>query len=951
MVDTSKFPKRSLTALQQEAKSAKDNHDADLRVYGTLKEELMWRISGGKIAHSSAYNLPDTYGDYRQWFTLQYGVDYVDTLIADNVNYATMMLDFETTPHGFGLRPLGEKQATGIDFVLTRLNLRKQNAKAHLAKFIVASGKSIFSGELPTPSTFDDFSRATIDLRSDGNWGMPLLQNPNQHHTSHTAAMAFSLFDRSVDSKILLPTLITRKDANAADKEKLIAHVYKPGMSGATYSAAKKNRWFPHPENIVHEVIKAITADLPTYSIDFTVYAPGAGDPTSFDASDYLNLSMIIQLHHQALLAGTPTDYWRKMFSKRIVVKRENDAVAANTGKEKVTKVLLYNADMRTGGISGTPSVLGVISGSETDAKRIASQYLPDVPLYSPGNNPNLATELRTTYKEMNLAIPELNKWLATTNKQDYRYVYVLENEWQPNERTFITARDLEIAQNYPSYIATASKTHYGRPSREFLAYLQTEAHSPTLLHHRAPTRVGSNYQTDRLSTMEGFGAFRLPGINRTLAPSSPQGGSALAVWAKDSQQKKNGFSYADFKLSTAIAGVKLPSKLKTAVFTGEGSIWKAKISVYAVSNESYAKAAEFMSRIIPLKVAEILNSVGASGSMPFGSYLTTNNSPTKLGTDIPMNAVPSESWGKVFDTTLKHFETKLESLFISDVKATLTPSAGTYGTWVLSQPQNVSFDQPAYYGEAYDSYIALAGAAAYLNGNAINKPGEYPPFLTSKQKLLAQGYIRSALGGELDVTPIASFAINDTEDIQNIHSNLKEYGSFQGMNEMPVLDIPPFNIKWHRGTDGLSGSAPFENIELFTLNETAPNLYNLPVRPYKADVYSGPSNEFGGLFHKQIMSMSLLFNDLKIDFTSAPITVGINVRIPINCTGVIGGSYGLRPGGSLDLNTITSAAGSYGLPTSFKLTGPKLFQGGALIYAAILSTVIYKKVVKNRYV
>ena len=923
----------------------------------------MWRISGGKvefmvydntIGRDKPLEVPDTYHDFRQWFALQYGVDYVNYSILKQLTAAEIMLDFETNPHGFGLRPWDETQATTIEDLLVKLKLRKEMARQHFLKFIPAVGKSLFSGEPPTPSAFDDLSRATLFLRSTGNWGMPLSNIVNKHYTSHTMAMAFSIFDRMVNPAVLKDYLVNL-DLKTPDETDVVSTIYVEGSSGETYAktaraGSKKGTGVPTKLYIpmANMILKAITADLPTFTGGFngrSIHAPGAKS-TEFDVGDSINISMIMQFNHKALLAGTPTDYWRKMKSHRIVVKRHSDGAAAALGKETACSVYLYGADMRTGGITGTPMKLGTIAGSETEAKRIVLQYLPDVPVYSPGNNPNLAPELRTTYKEMNLALPELKTWLSTANMGDYKYVYVLENEWKPNERTFITARDLEIAQNYPTYynnVKTKLITQYGKPTGELLQYLQTEAHSPTLLHYRAPEAIGTNARNQRLGPKEGMGMF------------ASQTSVDFARWAQNSQQNKLGFNYTAFKLPTAIDMVDLPPKVKTAIFSGEGSVWKAKISVYAVSNQSYEKAADFMTRILPLKVAEILNSVGASGKMPFGSYLTTNNSSTKLGNDIPPQGLQNMlgKWGPVFDRTLKHFETQLESLFISEVKATLTPIAGAQGHSLYNYPKNTLFQQPAYYGKAYDSYIALAGAAAYLNGNAINKPGEYPLFLTPQQKLIAQGYIRSSIGTALDVTPIASFAINDSEDVQNIHSNLKEYGAFQGMNEMPVLDIPAFNIKWQRGTDGLSGSAPFEPIQLSMLNgkTTSTTVYNLPVRPYKASVYSGPSNEFGGLFHKQILGMALLYNDQKLTIGKG-ISTTVNVRIPLNCTGVIGGSYGMRPGGGLSLSTITSSEGSFGIPSSgFKISGPNLFRGGALVYAAILGTVMYKEIVKNRYV
>ena len=67
------------------------------------------------------------------------------------------------------------------------------------------------------------------------------------------------------------------------------------------------------------------------------------------------------------------------------------------------TKVYLYSANMKTGGIKtskGNYTLITEVLGNRDSASVAVGAFLPDVPLYSPGTNIALNSDLNSAFKE-----------------------------------------------------------------------------------------------------------------------------------------------------------------------------------------------------------------------------------------------------------------------------------------------------------------------------------------------------------------------------------------------------------------------------------------------------------------------------------------------------------------------------------------------------------------------
>jgi len=130
---------------------------------------------------------------------------------------------------------------------------------------------------------------------------------------------------------------------------------------------------------------------------------------------------------------------------------------------------------------------------------------------------------------------------------------------------------------------------------------------------------------------------------------------------------------------------------------------------------------------------------------------------------------------------------------------------------------------------------------------------------------------------------------MNDLEDISNIHQVLSNLKVLDGMTEMPVFDIPEFNVRW----SGQYGSVtnPFTN-----------NPNGFPAIPQKgllASLTPKLQNNYGDVFYKTLFDTCVMQPHFGFDEEYSR----SYLRIPVRTNGVSGKVYGNRPssGGTME--------------------------------------------------
>ena len=191
-----------------------------------------------------------------------------------------------------------------------------------------------------------------------------------------------------------------------------------------------------------------------------------------------------------------------------------------------------------------------------------------------------------------------------------------------------------------------------------------------------------------------------------------------------------------------------------------------------------------------------------------------------------------------------------------------------------------------------YD-YLAILGALTYFNSYHLYTDGTrgniagtrnrtYPywcsgPNVRSKVEAIVESVVGLATPIEIYTTPM-----NDLEDISNIHQVLSNLKVLDGMAEMPVFDVPEFNVKW----SGQTGSV----INPFTNNPDG--FPDIPKQGLTASMTPRLQNNYGDVFYKTLFDTCVMQPHFEFDVEYSRSFL----RIPVRTTGVSGKVYGNRP-------------------------------------------------------
>ena len=637
---------------------------------------------------------------------------------------------------------------------------------------------------------------------------------------------------------------------------------------------------------------------------------------------DYIDISKVMAFYARALIGVTPTSYWNKSLSHRIYVRQEG-------GTSKIPShsvIYLYGANMRTGGITNDSTVIGKVKSTIENAQVVAGTVLPDVPLYKPGTNLQLSNELKDSFVNQVESQPQLQQWLRQTNKEPFHYAYVIRSAWDP---TFKLGNfRMKVAT---SLLGTRARTWYNPITGP------TGSNPPVYNRHidwmRASTYSNSNYK----------------GVT-TFAPT-------IDTLRYDPWGKR--LNYPEF-------------------YEAKNTIAATEMKCVAFPKSTSQSILEFMESV-PRRLSEILNSVAneansvwseahermtrwTNASM-FGGWNAVESNwpeiPRKRFADIPGASRSTRTFydKRAFIDMVRPFaeflHNRTELLLIKDPVNVINKA---YNRLVQSKPQgNLSWEEwlesegkyqrlTEYYdetefGEAYSDYMALLAAVAYLNSYhmLIDPPSQrtYPewatPFKGKVSALITEAMGSSSAQGIV----IYSSQINDTEDVSTLHRVLKSLGTFEGMTELPVYDVPEFHVKWlSRGPTTETLSSPFVN-----------GVPKVPVGGLEAQVFLGLSNTYGDVFYNSFLTSAVLQPVFKQPTTN--FYMYSSLRIPVNTRGVSSKLYGLRPGAAYSFDTVTDTQSS--LSRMFTGSGGLTYTGLAGItgvaFVGLLGAAMFKNI------
>ena len=654
-------------------------------------------------------------------------------------------------------------------------------------------------------------------------------------------------------------------------------------------------KWAPFPSIIIPV----------TFGQAVTKYAPNNASPVHIGGID---IGKTILFYAKALSGVNPTAYWSNTLSHRLVIR------PVGAGGKTVpahTKVYLYSANMKTGGIKtskGNYTLITEVLGNKDSASVAVGAFLPDVPLYTPGTNVSLNSDLNSAFKEKVSADNAFQQWLKTPAKPQFTYAYVIKSAWDPV---------------YPGTIGTT------RLSPTFL--LGTRADFNTW----APTPVSSsnppilNGHMDWL-VADGQANHNYKGV-RTFIPN-------LETLMYDPN------------------GNKIDNP---AFFQARGALSSTKMVCVAFPKSNSEKILAFM-KSVPAKIEELLNRINDKPNSPqYG--VKTELSPNRLyGERAAIQSAFAEYMIEgSFDMSRflndmepirKFLLNRTESLFIDDiptvVKKAYNALVKNKNTWKLFDSQGnviprrllLGYNENNF-GSAYKEYMALLGAIAYLNSHEMltdtpqhrNYAEWAKPFKGEVDRILSP-----LLSG---VTPVRIYedTINDTEDVVNIHKTLSALGAFQDMVELPVFDIEEFNIKWKKlGADeGAITSSPF----------ASDGFVDVGIGGLKAGAYKGLAGGYGDVFYQTIFDVAILRPVIKQSLSNY--YMYSSLRIPVNTRGVSSKVYGMRPGTSLAFTTganipssgMNLAVGSSGI------TYPKMAGAAGVVFAGVLGMAMWKNI------
>jgi len=634
--------------------------------------------------------------------------------------------------------------------------------------------------------------------------------------------------------------------------------------------------------------------------------------------NDYVDISKIIYFYGKALMGVSPTAYWTSNLSYRLFIRQEGND---NTGVYSVG--YLYEANMKTGGIKSDYTVIGKVSGEIESAMALLGAFLPDVPLYKPGENPRLTGELKSSYEAQVSDNPALKSWITNPNKGQFNYAYVTNSSWDP-----VYHLNPKLQTRSATYLlGTRGGKWYEKVSNSNPAIGNT--HTDWL---RATTYSGSKFK--------GISTFK-PSL-KTLR-YDPLG------------------SYLD----------------SPEFYSARNAAQATKLFLVAYPSRATEKIVEFMNSV-PSRIADLLNQATNIANSPwyergsavaqwrkatlFGGWNAIESNwaeiPRKKYDRVPGSRSTNETFydKRAFLDIIEPMATFLfdrtESLFIKD-PATLIERA--YAKLLQSKPalpKDVKSGLHYYnitncydvtdFGDVYHDYMALLGAITYFNsyhmlldtGTVRTYPEWCKPF-----KGRIDALVTSVIGNASHVI-IYDTVINDTEDVSSVHQVLNSLGTHEGMTEMPVFDIPEFHVKWvSRGPTSKIIDNPF-----------AGGIPQVPVGGLEAQAFPGLNNTYGDVFYEAITNTAVLQPVFRQQITN--MYMYSTLRIPVNTRGVSSKIYGMRPGATYSFDSQAVSSGKIrNLKSggSGQVTYTGLAAGSGLIFIGLIGATMLRNINNER--
>ena len=608
-----------------------------------------------------------------------------------------------------------------------------------------------------------------------------------------------------------------------------------------------------------------------------------------------VDISKSILLYAKALSGVTPAAYWSVNLSHRLVLKeyQATRVIPAHT------KVFLYSANMKTGGISSERYTLfAEVLGDKDAAAASVGPYLPDVPLYKPGTNTQLTKVLNNSFSQQVSSDPTLQQWINSPSKGQFQYAYVIKSEWDPTYKlgNFITKAS-------PTYLLGT------KPGKYWLALSST---NPAVYNSHMDWLRATSYANQQYKGVTTFGP-----TPETLRYD--------------------------------------PSGVKQTVpefYEARNAITTTTMSCVAFPKSAISKIVAFM-ETVPSQIQNLLNQVNNIPNSPnyeLGDSLSPNS---VYGNRSALEAAwPEYRYGNTGDFDTSKFLNELdkmrtfllnrtESLFIDDIAAATTKA---YNNLIKNKPRNATllemtktYDVTTF-GSFYQDYMALLGAISYLNSYELltDTPSHRNYAVWARPFKGRVDAIVNSLVASSSPQRIYNTQINDTEDVSNLHQTLNALGAFEDMTEMPVFDIQEFNITWSKlGPQATSASStPFSST----------GIIEVPVGGLKASAYRGLKNGYGDVFHDTIMNTCVMRPLLKHSLVTG--FLSSSLRVPVNTRGISSKVYGMRPGSVSAFTTgVNSIPGQMRLTGSGGLTYTGLAGMAGVAFAGALGVAMFKNI------
>lgn len=613
------------------------------------------------------------------------------------------------------------------------------------------------------------------------------------------------------------------------------------------------------------------------------------------------SISKSILFYARALQGVTPNAYWSNSLSHRIVFKEEND----------FTDVFLYAANIKTGGVGATYTDIAKIKGDKDSAAALIGTYLPDVPLYKPGTNLSITSQMEDSYATKASNDPKLKAWLRTSMKSAFNYAYVIQSAWIPRYKIgkFTISRS-------PTYLlGTRSSSPYDGFSPEY----------------SVPAR-------------DPFG-------------NSHQDWLRATTWSKSNYKGISTFKPSMETLKFDPYGNK---QMVPEFYEGRNALTATEMHCVAFPKRAAESIAKFMESV-PALLSEYLNN---TTNLPNGPWYEAPRTLAReaffgdlesLKTEYPAyvkryawkeeTEFREEEFYSIYDYARTFLLNRTESLFIQDPTSAATKA--------YNQRRQKSFQagpyQPNFYnttlfydhkdfGRSYNSYMSLLGAVAYFNSYEmlIDDPSNrtYAPWAKPFTGEI-NSIVNSVLSGS---TPQKIFTtqINDTADVSNLHRTLQTLGAFDEMSEMPVFDLKEFHAVWQPLTS--TGSPLIDNPFLSN------GFLNVPQGGLKTIIFPGLKGTYGDVFYQTMMDTCVLNPVISATVEGY---VYSSVRVPVNTRGLSTKVYGMRPGTSYSFSQGSNKTDFTNLFTSGsgRLTYTTLGGVGGLLFAGVLGVAMYKNI------